>query len=716
MFMERKVVKAFAGVVSMSLLILTFAGPVSAQVSDTGQKGDYFEMDIEQLMNVEITTGAGRPLTKAKMPATVTVITADELKLLGLRHLTDVVNYIVPGGIGGLHRGDRSGLYAFRGITSDTNCKFIIMVDGLNITNITAKGANAERWLGLMDELDRIEVIQGVGSSLYGSGATSGVIHFITKTGKAFQGTEVYTGYGSNEKYETTIKYGRKRADDDHDFFYFGWKRSDGSRPRGGEGDFATKSKWVQEHASSDRYWDHYTPSYKFQSTIQRGDFTLRARYVHDQFEEPYRWDVNRNGKDISLEEASDMYILQNYFFVQPEIKHEFNEKSRMKANLAFIMEEQAEIKYHDWFTSGGELIRRKNRRRFSWGEKKLRGQLFHYYDGWANHRFTSGLDLFWMRIGADFRGRNFKYIEGSTTRRESKQRENLYYVAGFLEDIWQLDEKTTFSAGVRIENHELTETSISPRFAVSHDYNQKTTLKFLYNSGFRTPFWVAYTNNESGGRPKPEPEEVRNFEAHIIHKFSPNLTASLIGYYTIYKDLIFYWSSNKYHNFPEVKSSGLELTADYQKDNLKLKFSHSYSRPVHFSGHQLKVSNGQYYHPWNVTYLSYNLRDWAVFPTHMSKLQAIINIIPKKAILGITYYRPWGIRGQKEADSKLKWPRNYLNATLTLNLKENLEFQLSAYNLLREDRPMWGHFTYEGVSRAVNPHTDYFVRLIYKF
>ena len=695
---------------SLALAVFGFSAQLFAEQKQTDGSSElegYFALlEAEQ---VPITIGASRPLTKEKMPATVTVITADEIKLLGLRHLTDVINYIVPGGVADLHRGDRTGLYAFRGIAGIYNSKYVFMVDGVNNNLITAKGAMNERYLGLMDDLDRIEITQGVGSTLYGDGAISGVINFVTKTGRDFQGTEITAGYGSWQRYEDSIKYGKKTGDDSHDFFYFGFKRSHGFRPEDGGG-VPTDRRYSSNHAGTGRQWDHFEPSFKFHSNITRGDFTLRTRYVREKYEEPYMSDVDMAGDTTEFKQGADRFVEHSYLFIQPEFKHKINEDHSIKALFAFQMAETKEEKIKDWYaSSGGNLILEEGQKILRWGERKLRGQLFHYYDGWENHKLTSGLDLFWIHIGPDFDGENQKIGVTSLnkTRKQSKKTQNLYYAAAFFEDMWQLDEKSTLFAGVRIENHNKTETSICPRVAISHDLTEKTNIKFLYNTGYRTPPWVYYTSNEaSSTATRPDPEKVTSFEAHILHKFSPRFSTSLVGYYTIYKDMLAYRSGGyKYYNFPEVKASGLELTADYRKDWLRFKFSHSYSRPVHFS-------NGN----WDIIALSYNLRDWALMPTHMTKAQAIINLIEDKCILGITYFRPWAIRGQRNIDHDLHEAADYINATLTLNLNKNMELQATAYNIMGENRPWWGHRTYDGASRDINPHTDYFVRLIWRF
>jgi iron complex outermembrane receptor protein len=599
------------------------------------------------------------------------------------------------------------------------------MVDGINCTEQTKWGAFNERYLGLLDELERIEITQGVGSTLYGSGAVSGVINFITKTGKDFQGTELTSGYGSVNKFEETIKYGKKTSETDNDFYYFGYKQSHGRTPEGGKGDASQRytphtlngaqmtNYSDREHSASNRYWDHFAPSFKFQSTIQRGDFTLRARYVHDKFEEPYFDNPGRlypTANPTQYWDTADTYWFTDYFFIQPEITRQLSEVSRLKANVTFGMLQTGIEKLNDWYnrTTGARILE-DGRRPQTYGEKYVNSQLFHYYDGFAKHKLTTGLELYLLHIGPDFRGENRAINNSGVVSRNIKP-ENLYYIAGVAEDIWQLTDRDTLFLGVRAENHNLTPASITPRAALSHDFSEKTNLKFLFNSGYRTPNWCYYTINRDAGKPDPDPERVKSFETHLFHKFDEKFSTTLIGYYTIYKDVINYWSTalggnDSYYNFKEVKATGLEASADYKTKNLKLKLSHSFSRPVH-------ASNDVY----RATSLTYNLHDWALFPTNMTKAQVIINLIEDKCLLGITYLRPWGIRGQWNADDSLKRAADYINTTLTFKLNKNFDLQLMAYNVLHEDHPWWGAYTYDGTTRDVNPHVDYFVRLIAKF
>ncbi len=99
-----------------------------------------------------------------------------------------------------------------------------------------------------------------------------------------------------------------------------------------------------------------------------------------------------------------------------------------------------------------------------------------------------------------------------------------------------------------------------------------------------------------------------------------------------------------------------------------------------------------------------------------MTKADAIITLVKDKCFLGVTYLRPWGIKGQQNTDHKLERAADYINATLTFKLNKNFELQVSGYNLTSEDNPWWGPYTYDGVSRDINPNPTYFVRLIARF
>ena len=119
-----------------------------------------------------------------------TVITAQDIEAIGASDLDEVLE-TVPG----LHvaRGTQTNtpIYSIRGIFSDTNPQVLMLVNGIPVTSAFT-GNRGNGWGGLpLDNIERIEVIRGPGSALYGADAFSGVINLITKTATDIDGTRV---------------------------------------------------------------------------------------------------------------------------------------------------------------------------------------------------------------------------------------------------------------------------------------------------------------------------------------------------------------------------------------------------------------------------------------------------------------------------------------------------------------------------------------------
>jgi outer membrane receptor for ferrienterochelin and colicins len=154
----------------------TPAGAASTQQAEAGP-------DLEQLLGIEIQSvfGASRFLQKStEAPAAVTVITADEIWRYGWRTLADVLRSVR----GFYVTDDRSWAYVgVRGFqrTGDYNTRILLLIDGRRTNdNIYDQALVQEDFLVDLAEVERIEVIRGPSSSLYGSNAFSGVINIVT--------------------------------------------------------------------------------------------------------------------------------------------------------------------------------------------------------------------------------------------------------------------------------------------------------------------------------------------------------------------------------------------------------------------------------------------------------------------------------------------------------------------------------------------------------
>ncbi len=158
--------------------------------SGTAPSSDLGSMDIESLMNVEVTTASRFADNLADAPSIMSVVSSDELRRFGGMTLNEILQR-VPGLTGStVYFTDRSQVVA-RGDglkTADSHILFLIngrptreVIDGGIISDLLESFP--------VNILERIEIIKGPGSVLYGSNAFSAVVNLITKKPESTQAT-----------------------------------------------------------------------------------------------------------------------------------------------------------------------------------------------------------------------------------------------------------------------------------------------------------------------------------------------------------------------------------------------------------------------------------------------------------------------------------------------------------------------------------------------
>jgi outer membrane receptor for ferrienterochelin and colicins len=167
-------------------------------------------------MNLQVDTVYGASKFQQKVteaPAPVTIITADEIAKYGYRTLAEVLQSVR----GFYMTNDRNYTYTgVEGISrpTDYNTHLLIMIDGHRVNENVFNGAyvGTESLLDV-DLIERVEVIRGPGSSLYGTNAFLGVINIITRRGRDYlKGAEVSTEAGSLQTYGARATYGQQYA------------------------------------------------------------------------------------------------------------------------------------------------------------------------------------------------------------------------------------------------------------------------------------------------------------------------------------------------------------------------------------------------------------------------------------------------------------------------------------------------------------------------
>jgi iron complex outermembrane receptor protein len=213
----------------MALLIAAIAAtlPAQARASSTTQPStttapsegfrpssiggnDLTGLSLEDLMNVEVTSVAKEPQKISDAPAAVTVIGQDDIQRSGLGSIPELLR-LVPGMDVAQMSSGRWAISS-RGTNGYLADDLLVLMDGRSVYTPVFGGVTWNSVNYPLMDLDRIEVICGPGSTLWGSNAVNGVVNIITKSSKDTQGLLVDTRGGSQQDVGN-VRYGGQIGD-----------------------------------------------------------------------------------------------------------------------------------------------------------------------------------------------------------------------------------------------------------------------------------------------------------------------------------------------------------------------------------------------------------------------------------------------------------------------------------------------------------------------
>lgn len=163
----------------VTLLLTLTLTTINAQAAE-----DIFSLSLQELSQIKITIATRAEETFIDAPSSVTVITRQEIKQLGVRTLIELLNY-VPGFQSYMSpQESNTGLIMARGLSKTYGEHLLFMIDGHRINDEYTAGLTYINRLMSLYNVKQVEFIRGPGSALYGSNAFSGVINIITEKQK----------------------------------------------------------------------------------------------------------------------------------------------------------------------------------------------------------------------------------------------------------------------------------------------------------------------------------------------------------------------------------------------------------------------------------------------------------------------------------------------------------------------------------------------------
>ncbi|MEW6749354.1 MAG: TonB-dependent receptor plug domain-containing protein [Candidatus Latescibacterota bacterium] len=175
-----------------------------------GAQEDVEDLSLDALLSTQISTAAKYAQTAGEAPASVWVVTAEDIQRFGYRTMADVLQGLC-GFYGSYDRNyEYLGARGF-GRPTDYNNRILLLVHGHSLNENFYGSAPIGSHLALdLDAVERVEVVRGPGSVLCGTGAMFAVVNIVTRKGRHADGARLWAERASLGSTRLTAAYGRE--------------------------------------------------------------------------------------------------------------------------------------------------------------------------------------------------------------------------------------------------------------------------------------------------------------------------------------------------------------------------------------------------------------------------------------------------------------------------------------------------------------------------
>ncbi|HEY4380059.1 MAG TPA: TonB-dependent receptor [Acidobacteriaceae bacterium] len=526
-------------ILSAMVLPLVFGtvDPALAQLP----KPDLADATLEELGNIPVYSASKHLQPSGEAPSSVTVVTGNQIREQGYRTLADVLRTVRSFFVTYDRNYSSLGVRGFAR-PGDYNTRILLLVDGHRLNdNIYDEAMIGTEFPIDVDLIQRIEIVRGPVSSLYGSNALFAVINIITKHGRDLNRLELSAEAASYNTWKGSVSYGRTLPQGEFlisGSFYGSKGHNQLFYP---EFNTPQTDNGIARHADDDQLATAL-------ATASSHGFTLQAAYATREKGIPtaaYGTIFNNSGtRTTDDHEYFDLSYARMLFGSWDMLARTFYDRYTYQGTYVYPSpidpaQTSPNLDFADgkWWGTELQVTKNVSRNRITAGGE--------YRDNLRQNQSNYSLN---------------PYVLGLDDRRQS------FIGALYLQDEFAFSSNLSVNAGLRYDYYSSVKASTDPRIAVVYHPTPGNIFKLVYGQSFRAPnvYEKYYSVAPNLPNPSLSPERIQSSELVWERHVSDWLWISTSAFHNNLKNLITQEPVAGYdtifRNLGRVESNGLEV------------------------------------------------------------------------------------------------------------------------------------------------------------